>query len=278
MEHSLPGSFVRGILQARMLEWVAILFSRGSSQPTYQTWIFCIADRFFTIWATREVHEGPNFSIFFFIKFLLLSDLLVIAVLVSVKSYLIVVLICIFQMTDDIDHYFMGLFMWFYIFFGEMSIYILCNWSVYPVIIDIQTLLVYSRCKALIKHLIYKYFTSSYELFFHFLDVLWYSTDFNFDGVQFIFFSCSHIKEVFVTSLVVQGLRLWAPNAGGLGLISDQGTRSHMLQLKILNASAKTQCNQINTWFFKKKSLPTVVSSKSFKLLNGDLLWVKFCV
>ena len=150
MDHSLPGSFVRGLLQARMLEWVAILFSRGSSQPKYQTWVFCIAGRFFTIWATREAHEGPNFSIF--TKFLLLSDFLVIVVLVSVKSYLIVVLICIFQMTDDIDHYFMGLFTWFYIFFGEMSIYILCNWSVYPVIIEVQTSLIYSRCKSLIKH------------------------------------------------------------------------------------------------------------------------------
>ena len=134
-----------------------------------------------------------------------------------------------------------------------MSIYILCNWSVYPVIIEVQTSLVYSRCKSLVKHLIYKYFTSAYELFFHFLDVLWYSKDFNFDGIQFIFFSCSHIKEVFATSLVVQGLRPWAPNAGGPGSISDQGTRSHVLQLKILSASAKTQCNQINIGFFFKE-------------------------
>ena len=33
MDCSLPGSFVHGILQARILEWVAISFSRGSSQP-----------------------------------------------------------------------------------------------------------------------------------------------------------------------------------------------------------------------------------------------------
>lgn len=44
--------------------------------------------------------------------------------------------------------------------------------------------------------------------------------------------SCSHIKEVFGTSLVVQGLRPLAPNARGPGLISDQGTRSHVLQLQ----------------------------------------------
>ena len=37
---SLPGSSVHGILQARILEWVAIPFSRGSSQPRDQTWVF----------------------------------------------------------------------------------------------------------------------------------------------------------------------------------------------------------------------------------------------
>ena len=43
-----------GILQARILEWVAIPFSRGSSQPRDQTQVFCIAGRFFTIWVTRK--------------------------------------------------------------------------------------------------------------------------------------------------------------------------------------------------------------------------------
>ena len=45
---------VYGILQARMLEWVAIPFSRGFSQPRDQTQVSCIAGRFFTIWAIRE--------------------------------------------------------------------------------------------------------------------------------------------------------------------------------------------------------------------------------
>ena len=49
-----PGSSVHGILQARILEWVAIPFSRGSSQPRDWTWVSCIADRFFTISTTRE--------------------------------------------------------------------------------------------------------------------------------------------------------------------------------------------------------------------------------
>ena len=54
MDCSLPGSSVHGILQARILEWVAISFSRGSSRLRDQTQISGIARRFFTIWATTE--------------------------------------------------------------------------------------------------------------------------------------------------------------------------------------------------------------------------------
>ena len=43
-----------GILQARILEWVAMPSSRGSSQPRDQTQVSCTAGRFFTIWDTRE--------------------------------------------------------------------------------------------------------------------------------------------------------------------------------------------------------------------------------
>ena len=54
MDYSPQGSSVHGISQARILEWVAISFSRGSSWPRNWTYISCIAGRFFTIWATRE--------------------------------------------------------------------------------------------------------------------------------------------------------------------------------------------------------------------------------
>ena len=47
MDSSPPGSFVYGILQARILEWVAIPFSRGPSQPRDGTQVFCIAGRLF---------------------------------------------------------------------------------------------------------------------------------------------------------------------------------------------------------------------------------------
>jgi len=48
---------VHGILQARILEWVAITFSRGSSQPKDWTQDSCIPGGFFTCWATREAKE-----------------------------------------------------------------------------------------------------------------------------------------------------------------------------------------------------------------------------
>ena len=48
---------VYGILQVRILGWVAFPFSRGSSQPRDHTQISCIAGRFFTSWATREAQE-----------------------------------------------------------------------------------------------------------------------------------------------------------------------------------------------------------------------------
>ena len=54
MDCSPPGSSVRGILQARILESVAIPFSRGCFWPRSQTQISDIAGRFLTVWATRE--------------------------------------------------------------------------------------------------------------------------------------------------------------------------------------------------------------------------------
>jgi len=55
MDCSLPHSSVHGILQTRVLEWVVVFFSRGSSQPRDRTQVSCIVGRCFTIWVTREV-------------------------------------------------------------------------------------------------------------------------------------------------------------------------------------------------------------------------------
>ena len=54
MDCSPPNSSVHGIFQARILGWVVIPFFRGSSLPRDWIWGSCTADRFFTIWATRE--------------------------------------------------------------------------------------------------------------------------------------------------------------------------------------------------------------------------------
>ena len=54
--HQAPLSM--GILQARILEWVAMPSSRGSSQARDQTQVSRIAGGFFTIWATREAQKS----------------------------------------------------------------------------------------------------------------------------------------------------------------------------------------------------------------------------
>ena len=54
MDCSLPSSPVHGILQAKILESVAISFSRGSFRLRDRTWVSCIAGGLFTNWAARE--------------------------------------------------------------------------------------------------------------------------------------------------------------------------------------------------------------------------------
>ena len=68
MDYSQPGFSMHEILQARILEWVAISFSRGSSQPRDQTWVSYIAGRLLTVWATSKSHKK-------FCKFLSLQTL-----------------------------------------------------------------------------------------------------------------------------------------------------------------------------------------------------------
>ena len=71
MDYSSPDSSVHGISQARIVEWVAIPFSRGSSQLRDPTRVSLIADSFFTLWATREtslwrvgIHCWPHSRVF----------------------------------------------------------------------------------------------------------------------------------------------------------------------------------------------------------------------
>ena len=57
MDCSQPGSSVHGILQARILEWIAMPSSRGSSQPRNQTRVSCAAGRFFIVSAIRKAQR-----------------------------------------------------------------------------------------------------------------------------------------------------------------------------------------------------------------------------
>ena len=69
------GSCVQGILQARILEWVAISFSRESSQSRDWTWVSCIVSGFFTLWATDFsllFSISPVYVLIFIISFFLL--------------------------------------------------------------------------------------------------------------------------------------------------------------------------------------------------------------
>ena len=67
MGYSLPESSIHGIFQARILEWVAISFSRRSSQPWDRTWVSCIVGRHFNVWATKEALKST-------LKYLLCSS------------------------------------------------------------------------------------------------------------------------------------------------------------------------------------------------------------
>ena len=72
MDCSPPGFSFHRILQARILEWVTIPFSRGSSQPRGQNWVSCTAGRFFIVWVTRValfyICACLSFSITFSVK------------------------------------------------------------------------------------------------------------------------------------------------------------------------------------------------------------------
>ena len=60
MDYHPPGSTVHGIFQARILEWVVIPSSRGSSPPRDQAWVSCIAGRFFFFFFNHLSHQGSH--------------------------------------------------------------------------------------------------------------------------------------------------------------------------------------------------------------------------
>ena len=115
MDCSLPGSSVHRIFQARVLEWGAISFSRGSSQPRDRTQVSCTAGRCFTIWAFLKNHcsctnlDSTNSAWRFFYPYpcqhLLFLVFLMVDILIAVRWYLIMFL----HSPDDFWDLFCGL-------------------------------------------------------------------------------------------------------------------------------------------------------------------------
>ena len=73
MDCNPTDSSVHGIFQARILEWFAIYFSRGSSWPRDQTWVSFTAGRFFTDWAPREAQKNHRIDQMYFLFLVIFS-------------------------------------------------------------------------------------------------------------------------------------------------------------------------------------------------------------
>ena len=66
MDCHLPGSPVHGILQTKIVEWIAYPFSRASSQCRDRTQVSCIAGGFFTVWTTSGAHIYINTYVYMY--------------------------------------------------------------------------------------------------------------------------------------------------------------------------------------------------------------------
>ena len=101
MDCGAPGSSVLGILQARILEWVAISFFRGSSWPRDRTHVSRIAGRRFNLWATRGAPRKKNlhnphlsnanitFAFALLLMFSLLLPLLLLTVEIMARAWIL---------------------------------------------------------------------------------------------------------------------------------------------------------------------------------------------
>ena len=107
MNCSLPGSSVHGMSQARILEWVAISFSRRSSQTRDRTYDSRIAGRFFTT-ELQEEHKTIDISLHFCFSYLMLTHTLIYATIAQRET------------ASTITHYVKHMYLFPYYFYNKV--------------------------------------------------------------------------------------------------------------------------------------------------------------
>ena len=142
---SLPGSSVHGILQARILEWDTISFSRGSSWPRNPTWVSCIAGRVLINWDSILPYFSHLLLKTFYPVFLRLSFL----VFFSPFAHCYLPKIYIFSLVFDFTWTFNGrkdisavnpcLFLSLFLF----DLFVICESDSHPYFLDIPFSLVF---------------------------------------------------------------------------------------------------------------------------------------
>ena len=119
MDCSLPGSSVHRILQARILEWVAISFSRGSSQPRNWMQVSSIAGRFFTNWHGKPKKGWSGESV---IKHLLAYHSVNISVCIKIYAHIYTQIVMCINTCSFIHCMCVYMYMWY-------TYFILSDWS-----------------------------------------------------------------------------------------------------------------------------------------------------
>ena len=149
MDCSPPGSSVYRIFWARIVQWIAISFSRGSSQPRNWTKVSCIAGRFFTYWARREAWYiaylftmtyivGNILSVFLWYNQLAMMYFSYYILVSSVCWYPLKNLCIILYMSDiDFCFYFLVFFFFFFLYSCQVLVSELfkpskASWKLFP--------------------------------------------------------------------------------------------------------------------------------------------------
>ena len=176
LDCSLPGSSVPGLFQARILEWVAISYSRGSSPPRDRSCVSCVSciDRWILyLCATWEALFDNSYS------------------KIGVRQYLMVVLIlcvsdegCWASFHVPVGH--------LYAFFGKMSVQNLCSFKnqiVGFLLLVCTCFLMHFGYYSLITYMISKYFLPYSKLFLYFGDgFLHWAKAIQFDVILLVYF------------------------------------------------------------------------------------------